>query len=460
MDLLGFTDEEVKEINSKALKGRPKPMVPDALDPVELPEITRFPEAVQEGIREAWGLEMAKRRMRDANEAARNSRCDPPKGLIVKVDKAQRLIKRLKSLGDSNPDLLMQEMISLNLSRFVQEVVNSLCETKFASKDLPLLVEVCSHMHQRYADFSRNLEQGLIKAYHASDFLRKRNLLRLISELIVGGVWRDTQSFGRILKDLTCMTGDQDVKINYMNILATFLKFRGEEFTGLVPLSLQKKVETGEWMLIPHQEVLPRPVMEKIKGLILEYYPKGEALLKILEQTALVQDAKNRRLRAERGQVDQENLEILGNVRNLTSKVYGNLQIVADLMGFDLAPLEIGEAEQAVQEMDGTEENISQGLFESDEDREMYEILKKMEIPEVREDEKKPDTQLFEDIIKRLQQCVTLKLIDDFAASFYKIAYKQNRKKLVNTLFAVSRNSLSLLPYYSRLAATLSQDYK
>jgi hypothetical protein len=213
-------------------------------------------------------------------------------------------------------------------------------------------------------------------------------------------------------------------------------------------------------MLIPHQEVLPRPVMEKIKGLILEYYPKGEALLKILEQTALVQDAKNRRLRAERGQVDQENLEILGNVRNLTSKVYGNLQIVADLMGFDLAPLEIGEAEQAVQEMDGTEENISQGLFESDEDREMYEILKKMEIPEVREDEKKPDTQLFEDIIKRLQQCVTLKLIDDFAASFYKIAYKQNRKKLVNTLFAVSRNSLSLLPYYSRLAATLSQDYK
>ena len=87
MDLLGFTDEEVKEINSKALKGRPKPMVPDVLDPVELPEISRFPPAVQETIREAWSLEMVKRHMREANEAARASRSDPPKGLIVKVDK-------------------------------------------------------------------------------------------------------------------------------------------------------------------------------------------------------------------------------------------------------------------------------------------------------------------------------------------------------------------------------------
>jgi len=460
MDLLGFTDEEVKEINSKALKGRPKPMVPDVLDPVELPEISRFPPAVQETIREAWSLEMVKRHMREANEAARASRSDPPKGLIVKVDKAQRLIKRLKCLGDSNPDLLMQEMISLNLTRFVQEVVNSLCETKFASKDLPLLVEICSHMHQRYSDFSRGLEQGLVKTYHSSDFLRKRNLLRLISELIVAGVWRDTHSFGRILKDLACTTGDQDVKINYMNILAAFLKFRGEEFTGLVPLSVRKRVENGLWLPIPHQEVLPKPMTDKIKALISDYFPKGQTLLKALEQTALVQEAKNRRLRAERGVVDQENLEILGNVRNLMAKVYGNLQIVADLMGEELPPLELGEGEQTMQEIEGIEEDISQGLFESDEDREMYESLKKMEIPEVREDEKKPDTQQFEEIVKRLPQCVTIKQIDEFAAAFYKIAYKQNRKKLVNTLFAVSRNSLSLLPFYSRLAATLSQDYK
>lgn len=460
MDLLGFTDEEVKEINSKAQKGRPKPLVPDALDPVELPEISRFPPEVQEAIREAWRQEMGKRRMRDANEAARASRSDPPKGLIVKVDKAQRLIKRLKALGDSNPDLLMQEMVSINLSRFVQEVVNSLCETKFTSKDLPLLIDICSHMHQRYSDFARSLELGLVKTYHSSDFLRKRNLLRLISELIVVGVWRDTQSFGRILKDLACTTGDQDVKINYMNILAAFLKFRGEEFTGLVPLSIRKKVETGLWLPIPHQEVLPRTMTEKIRTLVSDYFPKGAAVLKALEQTALVQEAKNRRLRMERGVVDQENVEILGNVRNLMAKVYGNLQVVADLMGEELPPLELNGEEATTQEMEGVEEDISQGLFESDEDREMYESLKKMEIPEVREDEKRPDTQQFEEIVKRLPQCVTIKQIDDFAAAFYKIAYKQNRKKLVNTLFAVSRNSLSLLPFYSRLSATLSQEYK
>lgn len=461
MDLLGFTDEEVKEINSKALKGKPKPSAPEILDAVELPDLTRFPTHVQEAVRDAYRLEMAKRRMREANELARTSRSDPPKGLVVKVDKAQRLIKRLKSLGEVNPESLMQEITSLNLTRFVQEVVNSLCETKFASKDIPLMVEICNHMHQRYGEFAKGLEQGLVKTYHASDFLRKRHLLRLLSELIVSGVFHDNLGFfGRILKDLTCTTGDQDVKINYMHILATFLKFRGEEFTGNVPGSVRRKVEAGEWLRIERQDVIQRSTMDKIRTLITEYYPKGQSLFRNLHQSVLLQDAKNKRLRMERGVIDQENLEQLSTLRNLLSKVHGNLQVVADLLGEELEPLDTGEGDTPLQDMEMGEEDISQGLFESDEDREMYDNLKKIESAEVAEDEKKPDNCQFEDIIKRLPQCVTIKQIDEFAQSFSKIAFKQNRKKLVNVLFSVSRNSLSLLPFYSRLVATLAQDYK
>ena len=284
MDLLGFTNEEVAELNSKAQKAKPKPTAPDAMDIPDLPELSRFPPQVQEAIREAWSQEMSKRRMREANEAARNSHSDPPKGLMAKIDKANRLIKKLKTINEANPDTLMSEMASMNLSKFIPEVVNSLCETKFGSKDLTVLVDTCNHLHQRYSDFSKFLEPTLVKTYHSSDFLRRRNLLRLLSELIVSGVWRDTQSFGRILQDLACTTGDQDVKINYMNILATFLKFRGEDFTGLVSASLRRKVEEGQWLLIPKQDVIPRTTMDKIRGLITDYYPKGEALLKALEQ--------------------------------------------------------------------------------------------------------------------------------------------------------------------------------
>ncbi|XP_057990632.1 regulator of nonsense transcripts UPF2-like [Hevea brasiliensis] len=59
-------------------------------------------------------------------------------------------------------------------------------------------------------------------------------------------------------------------------------------------------------------------------------------------------------------------------------------------------------------------------------------------------------------LLQRLPGCVSRDLIDQLTVEFCYLNSKSNRKKLVKALFNVPRTSLELLPYYSRMVATLS----
>ncbi|XP_034203033.1 regulator of nonsense transcripts UPF2 isoform X4 [Prunus dulcis] len=59
-------------------------------------------------------------------------------------------------------------------------------------------------------------------------------------------------------------------------------------------------------------------------------------------------------------------------------------------------------------------------------------------------------------LLQRLPGCVSRDLIDQLTVEFCYLNSKANRKKLVRAVFNVPRTSLELLPYYSRMVATLS----
>uniref|UniRef100_A0A6N2MDX3 MIF4G domain-containing protein n=1 Tax=Salix viminalis TaxID=40686 RepID=A0A6N2MDX3_SALVM len=59
-------------------------------------------------------------------------------------------------------------------------------------------------------------------------------------------------------------------------------------------------------------------------------------------------------------------------------------------------------------------------------------------------------------LLQRLLGCVSRDLIDQLTVDFCYVNSKLSRKKLVRALFNVPRTSLELLPYYSRMVATLS----
>uniref|UniRef100_A0A0A9CYX7 MIF4G domain-containing protein n=1 Tax=Arundo donax TaxID=35708 RepID=A0A0A9CYX7_ARUDO len=58
-------------------------------------------------------------------------------------------------------------------------------------------------------------------------------------------------------------------------------------------------------------------------------------------------------------------------------------------------------------------------------------------------------------LLQKLPGCISRDLIDQLTVEFCYLNSKANRKKLVRALFSVPRTSLELLPYYSRLVATL-----
>jgi hypothetical protein len=52
------------------------------------------------------------------------------------------VIKKLKTINDEQKDVLMDELKSVNLSKFVSEAVSYICEAKLRSADIQAAVQV------------------------------------------------------------------------------------------------------------------------------------------------------------------------------------------------------------------------------------------------------------------------------------------------------------------------------
>ncbi|XP_031488247.1 regulator of nonsense transcripts UPF2 [Nymphaea colorata] len=97
---------------------------------------------------------------------------------------------------------------------------------------------------------------------------------------------------------------------------------------------------------------------------------------------------------------------------------------------------------------------------EKEKDKDEKEKLKEGSIERKGENEKDKvkglDGTSLDSLLQRLPGCVSRDLIDQLTVEFCYLNSKSNRKKLVRALFNVPRTSLELLPYYSRMVATLS----
>jgi hypothetical protein len=72
-------------------------------------------------------------------------------------------------------------------------------------KDQDTIIEICVLMHQRYEDFTPKLIEALEKQFFQekmSEFNKKRNILRLMSELYLKGLISD---YKRIFKGISML---------------------------------------------------------------------------------------------------------------------------------------------------------------------------------------------------------------------------------------------------------------
>ncbi|KAL6899559.1 hypothetical protein ACP4OV_006217 [Aristida adscensionis] len=464
------------------------------------------------------------------------------------------VIKKLKTINDEQKDVLMDELKSVNLSKFVSEAVSYICEAKLRSADIQAAVQVCSLLHQRYKDFSPCLIQGLLKIFFPgksgddldtdknSRAMKKRSTLKLLIELYFVGVVEDASIFVNIIKDLTSAEHlkDREATQTNLSLLSTFAR-QGRLFVGLQSGQEADDEFFKDLNVTADQKKFFKKALNSYYDAVAELLQSEHASLRLME-------AENAKVLSAKGELSDENTASYEKLRKSFDQLLRGVSSLAEALdmqppvmpddgnttrvttGTDVSPssgkessvLEpiwddedtkafyeslpdlrafvpavlLGESEPksseqhskgreqssestAEQETEGHDNAQSSSASEhqlevkaddgtkdkEDNDKEKgkdteKEKFKEKDLDRKTEREKEKvralDGASLDSLLQRLPGCVSRDLIDQLTVEFCYLNSKANRKKLVRALFNVPRTSLELLPYYSRLVATLS----
>ncbi|CAI6011271.1 unnamed protein product [Closterium sp. NIES-65] len=106
----------------------------------------------------------AKKALRAANlRPKRLGASGEGKGLDSSIKRNTAVIRRLKQLSEDQRETILDEVRAVNMSKYVSEAVAAIAEAKLKMADIPAAVQVCSLLHQRYADFSPALIPTLLR---------------------------------------------------------------------------------------------------------------------------------------------------------------------------------------------------------------------------------------------------------------------------------------------------------
>ncbi|GLT66869.1 hypothetical protein SLA2020_392120 [Shorea laevis] len=496
----------------------------------------------------------------EAKMALRQSNLNPERpdsGFLRTLDSSIKrntaVIKKLKQITEEQREGLMEELRSVNLSKFVSEAVTAVCDAKLKTSDIQAAVQICSLLHQRYKDFSPSLSQGLLKVFFPGKSgddldadrnlkaMKKRSTFKLLLELFFVGVIEESGIFINIMKDLTSLEHlkDRDATQTNLTLLTSFAR-QGRVFLGL-PLSgqeIQEEFFKG-LNITADQKKTFRKAFHAYYDAVTELLHSEHASLRQMEQ-------ENAKILNAKGELNEENVSSYEKLRKSYDHLYRNVSSLAEALdmqppvmpedghttrvtggedtsstsGKDSSTIEaiwddddtrafyeclpdlrafvpavlLGEAEPKANEQsvktqeqpiepaseadqstlaaqDTTEvsaesgnllepKTIEKGKEREEKDKEKIKDPDKEKGKEKDSDKKseseKEKLKGLDALLQRLPGSVSRDLIDQLTVDFCYSNSKSNRKRLVRALFNVPRTSLELLPYYSRMVATLS----
>lgn len=467
------------------------------------------------------------------------------------------VIKKLKTINDEQKDGLMDELKSVNLSKFVSEAVSYICEAKLRSADIQAAVQVCSLLHQRYKDFSPCLIQGLLKVFvpgksgddldtdKNSRAMKKRSTLKLLIELYFVGIVEDASIFVNIIKDLTSLEHlkDREATQTNLSLLSSFVR-QGRLFIGLRSHGHESYDEFFKDLNVTADQ------KKFFKKALNSYYDAVSELLQSENASLRLMEAENAKVLSAKGELSDENTASYEKLRKSFDQLLRGVSSLAEAIdlqppvmpddgnttrvttGTDVTPssgkepsvLEpiwddddtktfyeslpdlrafvpavlLGEAEQKLNEqhakgreqssesnaeqetevhdnaqtssatedqLEGKADDVAKDSEEKEKDKgKEAEKSKEKDLDRKTEKDKEKvralDGGSLDNLLQRLPGCVSRDLIDQLTVEFCYLNSKASRKKLVRALFSVPRTSLELLPYYSRMIATLSSCMK
>ncbi|KAI9082787.1 hypothetical protein K1719_035244 [Acacia pycnantha] len=500
----------------------------------------------------------------EAKMALRQSNLNPERpdsGFLRTLDSSIKrntaVIKKLKQINEEQREALMDELRSVNLSKFVSEAVAAICEAKLRSSDIQAAVQICSLLHQRYKDFTPSLIQGLLKVFSPgksgdeSDAdknlkaMKKRSTLKLLLELYIVGVIEDCGIFINIIKDLTSAEQLKDIDSTQtsLTLLSSFAR-QGRIFLGLPVTGQEIHEEFLKGLNITADQ---KKIFRKA---FYAFYDAAAELLRSEHASLRLMENENSKILNAKGELSDENVSSYEKLRKSYDHLYRNVSSLAEsldmkppVMPEDGHTTRVTSGEEAASSAAGKDSSVVEAIWDDEDTRAFYECLPDLRAfvpavllgevepksneqpgktqdqptelvpesdkgqpvtkdsgdtstessvspePETAErvkdkDDKEKSKDLDKEkgkekdndkkgenekenlrnlegssldaLLQRLPGCVSRDLIDQLTVEFCYLNSKSNRKRLVRALFNVPRTSLELLPYYSRMVATLS----
>lgn len=502
------------------------------------------------------------------------------KSLKSDLKKCTTFVKKIKTGGawSMTPDALVKDASSLNLSRYVEEVVAAVLEAKLKLADLPVVLALCKIMNLRYPKFLPALIEGLWSVVHnkptdADTSKLRRVYVRLLTEFLLNGLATETRPLMKLIAEVT---GGKDgsYTVTDASLVVAFVKAAGFEILGTKPSSIQKyskfiqeeiakreeqKEDTaeeeessapilisdkdgteGQSILVDVEELISeRAIAPEISNKFLGHCSGAyDFLSKSLISTDTKLQKMEKRCEQDRllaGSLTEAREKGLQDARKLRESLDKSVDAMSDILDLPLPKLEKEAEEEAeggagveLWTKDGNDENSNDfGPFDDEETRAFYcdvpdflttvppallglsteEIEKRktanqtkfgstfgedidadgdamnaevaasseaeLEAAEKEEDkesgdqneeskEENKDTPHYKLMVlleQELPECSRREQIDEISEKFCTNhgSSKNARKRLSETLFHVPRARLDLLPYYSRMAATLGR---
>ncbi len=219
-------------------------------------------------------VEEAERKLREAEEQARqkertkqlrqeNQNPKVPdrnffKGLNSKANKCAVFPKKLSTLTRENYATILKEFDTLNLSRYVAELVTHIAEAPLKNADVFAMAEMCSAIHQRYhPEFAEALTPALVAQFEGNDpakvagdnadaeliatVTRRRTALRLLTELFICGLDSNLGILQSCVSDLIKRDPlRKDGTVYNLMMMLSFVRRAAGPILGIAPEGAEK----------------------------------------------------------------------------------------------------------------------------------------------------------------------------------------------------------------------------
>ncbi|KAK3142033.1 hypothetical protein QOZ80_4BG0341320 [Eleusine coracana subsp. coracana] len=294
------------------------------------------------------------------------------------------VIKKLKMINDETKDVLIEELKTLNLSKFVSEAVSYICEAKLRSTDIQAAVQICSLLHQRYADFSPCLIQGFLKVFFLGKSvesdpdknaraMKKRSTLRLLIELYFVGIVEDASTFTAIIKELTSLEylKDRETTQTNLSLLASFA-CQGRFFLGLKP---EEDAYDDFFMGLSISSDQKR----FFKKALCAYYDAATEILQSEHASLRAMESENAKILNAKGELSDENATLYEKIRKSFDQLLRCVSSLAEAL--DMQPPvmpEDGHTTRVTTGFDFTPEKESsavQPIWDDEDTKSFYESL-------------------------------------------------------------------------------------